>query len=121
MIEYCISPPKLQCVTSFPIISFNLLYCFSTFLWFLLINKFMHVAGIFIDENNIFINENNIFINENNIFINENTYFRASGVPCDKASSPYLHVGNTILYQVFITILIILLIYYFNNKLIYYV
>jgi hypothetical protein len=69
--------------------------------------QFMHVAGIFIDENNI--------------FINENTYFRASGMPCDKASSPNLHVGNIILYQVFITILTIMLIYYINNKIIDYV
>jgi hypothetical protein len=65
----------------------------------------MHVAGI--------------FINENNIFIDENTYSHASsGVPHDEASSPYLHVGNIILYQVFKTLIII---DYFANKIIYYV
>jgi len=45
----------------------------------------MHVAGIFIDENDI--------------FINENTYCHASsGMPHDKASLPYLHFANIILY-----------------------
>ena len=53
----------------FPIISlFNLIYCFVTFLWFLSIEFFAHVAGIFIDENTIFIDENTIFIDENTYF-----------------------------------------------------
>jgi len=60
-------------------------FCFVIFLWFLSINDFMHVAGIFIDENDI--------------FIDENTYSCASsGMPHDKASSPYLHFANVILY-----------------------
>ncbi len=46
----------------FPIISlFNLIYCFITFLWFLSIEFFVNVAGIFIDENTIFIDENTYF------------------------------------------------------------
>ena len=47
----------------FPIISlFNLIYCFITFLWFLSIEFFVHVAGIFIDENTIFISENTAYL-----------------------------------------------------------
>jgi len=53
-------------------------------IWLLLISDFVHVFGIFIDENSIFIDEKSIFINENDIILTADYVRHAAGRLLDR-------------------------------------